>query len=201
METLALIKNTIAQDGLAKIRSPHQQRVDAFMRGIPGQSVPMGGPKIPAATVRELRARLMLEETLETINAMGVEVTFQGVAAMDMTKGQEFSTQINFPSDDIECDHQVMEHSFHARAISLMGPRGDSYLREVADGCADVKVVTTGTLTAHGIADCLLQEEVDLNNLLKFAEGHSIDSGGKLVKPPNHPLPDIQGILDAQAPF
>ena len=200
METLALIKNPEAQSGLAKMRSVHQQRVDAFMRGA-RQHVSMGGPSIPRPAVRELRARLMLEEVLETINAMGVEVCFRCVASRDMTKGDEFSTQINFPSVEHEDKHTVMEHDFLAQEIPAMGSRGETYMREVADGCADVAVVTTGTLTAHGIADCLLQEEVDNNNLLKFAEGYRIDEGGKLIKPPNHPLPDIQGILDAQTPF
>lgn len=201
METLALIKNPEARSGLAKIRSPHQQRVDAFMRGIPGQRVPMDGPLIPTAEGRELRTRLIIEESWEAINGMRVEVSVRGVATMDIKKGEEFTMQVNFPSLVHEDAHVVMEHSFHALEIPVMGPVSDSYMREVADGCLDIIVVTTGTLTAHGIADYLLQEEVDLNNLLKFAEGHRIDDGGKLIKPPGHPLPDIQGILDAQAPF
>lgn len=44
-------------------------------------------------------------------------------------------------------------------------------LIKIADGCADIKVVTTGTLSALGISDVALQKEVDENNLLKFAPG------------------------------
>jgi len=43
-------------------------------------------------------------------------------------------------------------------------------LVEVADGCADIKVVTTGTLSACGIDDVELQEAVDENNLAKFKD-------------------------------
>lgn len=70
---------------------------------------------------------------------------------------------------------------------------------EIADGCADVKVVTTGTLSALGISDIALQEEVDRNNLAKFGPGgYRRESDGKWIKPPGHLPPDIEGILRAQ---
>lgn len=72
-------------------------------------------------------------------------------------------------------------------------------LIEIADGCADVKVVITGTLSALGISDEPLQWEVDQNNLNKFGPGgYRRESDGKWIKPPGHLPPDIEGILRAQ---
>ena len=53
-------------------RTPHQQRIDEFMRKA-GQDVP-DKPCIPDASTRILRAKLILEEALETVRALGVGV-------------------------------------------------------------------------------------------------------------------------------
>jgi predicted HAD superfamily Cof-like phosphohydrolase len=71
-------------------------------------------------------------------------------------------------------------------------------LEEIADGCWDTIVVTTGTLSACGIHDIEGQKEVDNNNLAKFGPGGYRRDDGKWVKPPNHPKPDIKGILERQ---
>ncbi len=41
-----------------------------------------------------------------------------------------------------------------------------------------------------------IQKMVDNNNLEKFGPGHSIREDGKLIKPPYHKAPDIQGFLE-----
>lgn len=66
---------------------------------------------------------------------------------------------------------------------------------EICDGCADLSVVTIGTLSAIGVEDQGLLELVDENNLEKFGEGHSFRPDGKLIKPPSHTPPDIAGYL------
>lgn len=71
-------------------------------------------------------------------------------------------------------------------------------LIKIADGCADIKVVTTGTLSALGISDLRLQQEVDQNNLLKFAPGSYRREDGKWMKPPGHEPPDIEKVLRDQ---
>lgn len=68
-------------------------------------------------------------------------------------------------------------------------------LVEIADGVADISVVSTGTLVACGIKDKKLLEVVDQNNLDKFGPGHSFREDGKLIKPPNHTKPDIKGAI------
>lgn len=156
------------QDGKA-VRSKHQQAVDAFMRGA-GQHLP-SKPTVPDEATRIGRARLLLEECLETIEALGVTVV-----ARDEIDGECVVLGM--------CD-SVLDFETFPCSISLS---------EIIDGCIDLRVVATGTLSACGIPDTPFQEEVDNNNLLKIAGGH-LDEHGKFIKPKNHPKPDIAGIL------
>lgn len=54
------------------MRSAHQQRVDEFMR-LAGQELPTV-PTVPSDEVRLLRAKLIFEEAMETIKALGVSI-------------------------------------------------------------------------------------------------------------------------------
>ncbi len=152
-------------------RTNHQQRVLEFMLRAK-QDCPMT-PKIPDEKVRLLRARLILEEALETIDALGVTVrTCEESGDKDLIPiSMEF---LKFYAD---------------KKPDIVG---------VADGCADVSVVTTGTLIAFGIRDEPLLECVDASNLSKFGPGHSYREDGKLIKPPNFAAPDIQSVLTKQ---
>lgn len=147
-------------------KSEHYGNVAAFMR-LAKQNVP-NKPTIPSEEIRLLRAKLILEEALETIEALGVR------AAIHVADG-EFVDIV----DDLQ---------FYAV--------GEPNLEEIIDGCCDIKVVTTGTLVACGIPDVMFQEEVDNNNLAKFGPGHTIREDGKLVKPPNHTPPKIAELLE-----
>ncbi len=69
-------------------------------------------------------------------------------------------------------------------------------LTEIVDGCADISVVTMGTLIACGVPDVALLEMVDANNLAKFGPGSLIREDGKLIKPAGHTPPDIAGFLE-----
>lgn len=135
-------------------KSVHQQRVEDFM-ALAKQETP-AVPVLPCEEIRFLRAQLILEEALETIDALGFRVLPNGgIATRD----------------------------------------GEVDLVQIADGCADVIVVATGTLSACGMHDVEIQEEVDKNNLSKFGPGHSWSAFGKLVKPPGHVGPDLKGVL------
>ena len=94
---------------------------------------------IPDSKTRILRAKLILEEALETVEALGVHVHIEGVELLE--EGLVYSA-----SDTVN-------------------------MQEVADGCADISVVTIGTLIAFGMDDEPLLEEVDASNLRKFGEG------------------------------
>lgn len=107
-----------------------------------GQALP-DRPTVPDERTRELRAKLILEEALETISALGFIVEVGGYNLSDK---------------------RVRE------GIEPISPDREPDLEGIADGCADIIVVTTGTLSACGISDDAVQREVDCNNLAKFQE-------------------------------
>lgn len=71
-------------------------------------------------------------------------------------------------------------------------------LEGAVDGCIDTQYVCHWGLNAMGVADELPTLEVCDANDRKFAEGHWIDSAGKLRKPPGWVGPDISGAIEAQ---
>ena len=148
-------------------KTDHQKRVEQFMR-LAGQDVP-ASPEIPTEAVRLLRAKLIFEEAMETIEALGCKV------------GLPFG-------DDILADHRHFQVFMH----------GEPDLIEIADGCADISVVTIGTLSACGIADRPLLEEVDDSNLQKFGPGSHRREDGKWIKPTGWVPPKIEKVLDEQ---
>jgi predicted HAD superfamily Cof-like phosphohydrolase len=149
--------------------TPHQRRVIEFMLRA-RQHCPIV-PMMPDEQTRLLRARLIMEEALETITALGFSVTVK--------PEQPEGNVVEMPFLDFHYD----------QVADLVG---------IADGCADISVVTIGTLAACGIADSTLLEAIDRNNLEKFSEGHSWNEHGKLIKPPGHKPPDIDMVLRQQ---
>lgn len=152
-------------------KSEHQLRVERMMRGY-GQKV-RDRPELPSKDERRLRARLILEECLETVQALGFLV---------LTKN---SQDVLYQESGVADSWELQERK--------CGPN----LIEIADGCADISVVTIGTLSACGIRDQELLEEVDHNNLTKVERG-SNDEHGKFTKPEGHVPPDIAGVLARQ---
>lgn len=153
---------------MAKSRSEHQQRIEQFMLQA-GQKLPIS-PCIPPEPVRLLRARLILEECLETISALGF--------------------MIGIPPDNYNEPLTIDTCQFFAN---------DSQdLVAIADGCADISVVMIGTLSSCGISDETLLCEVDEANLRKFGPGHSIREDGKVIKSPDFIGPDIARVLKEQ---
>ena len=146
-------------------KSDHYQKVEAFMV-MARQSTPQF-PMEPSKETRILRAKLILEEALETLAALGVQANlFYDGDRISIENGNLFFEVLS-----------------------------DFDLEGTIDGCCDLKVVTTGTLVACGIPDTAFQDAVDDNNLEKFGPGHQIRPDGKLVKPPGHKPPDIGGLI------
>lgn len=148
----------------------HYQRVRKLMAHIPGQDTP-SSLTVPDERTRVLRATLLLEECIETIEALGVRVCAVTSEGPLIPIAGEGRCDFDFSCDGL-CD--------------IVG---------VADGCADVSVIATGTLVACGIPDKALLEAVDENNLAKFGPGSYVRADGKLVKPPGHKPPDIAKII------
>lgn len=147
------------------MKTKHYKRIEKFMQ-LAGQDTPKR-PVEPSEEIRVLRAKLIIEEALETVKALGVDITL---------------SKMSFLENEDDFEYGISEHPFD--------------MVEVADGCADISVVTTGCLIACGITDKKLLELVDENNLAKFGKGHSIREDGKLIKPPNHQPPDIKKLLN-----
>lgn len=149
-------------------QTTHQKRVEQFMC-LAGQTIP-NRPTMPDLKTRKLRASLILEEALETIQALGMI--------------PHIKDAINHGLIPIEPKDEII----------WMGNPGGPSLVDIADGCADLSVVTIGTLSACGISDKPILEIVDQNNLEKFGPGHSIREDGKLVKPKGH-TPPTEAII------
>lgn len=142
--------------------TPHYNRVKTFMQKV-GQDTPEIAT-IPDEKIRILRAKLILEEALETVDALGVSVEIEGTP---LTEG----------------------------GLRYSAP-GEVDLKEVVDGCADISVVTIGTLISFGIDDEPVLQEVDASNLRKFSEGSYRRDDGKWMKPPGWTPPDIMAAID-----
>lgn len=153
------------------LKSQHQKNIELFMEKA-GQDLPEE-PIIPDEETRVLRAKLIFEEAMETIEALGITV---------LTKVDENTLQvISEPESDI---------TFVANK--------EPNLTEIADGCADISVVTIGTLSACGISDQPVLDIVDRHNLAKFGPGGYRRDDGKWIKPKDLLPPDIENVLKNQ---
>lgn len=159
-------------------RSLHQQMVDAFM-GKAGQELrPV--PSELTMDERYLRAMLILEEAFETIEkGLGMKV-FSCMRDRPGTVGGIIK----------QCAIGFKDLTTH--------PVTEMNLVELADGCCDLRVVTTGTLSAAGISDQLPQIAVDESNLRKFGPGGHRRDDGKWIKPHDWTPPPLLDILIRQ---
>lgn len=156
-------------------KTEHQNQVELFMNKA-GQHVP-SYPTVPDLETRKVRARLVLEEALELINALGLEVRILecgNLNACDVTD----TSRINIDQDFTQLDPPI--------------------LSDIAKECADVIVVTTGTASSCGIGLKKIQKEVDANNLEKFGPGSYRDNNGKWRKPTNYKKPDLTNHIEEQ---
>jgi predicted HAD superfamily Cof-like phosphohydrolase len=103
-----------------------QKQVKDWMLAM-GQECP-AKPTVPSLEVRKLRAKLIFEEALETIEALGVRIY-----GKDSASGKEFEASSEY---------------FHCITIEDWC---EPDLEKIADGCEDLKVVTEGTLVACGL--------------------------------------------------
>ena len=151
----------------------NQTRVQLFMERIPSQVNMPTKPTIPSLEVRILRARLMLEECLETIeNGLGLSIWV-----------------------DEDFIISMKDLTFHERITGAQ--IREPNLVEIADGLADQEVVNLGTAIACVLNMQPFFDEVMNNNFLKLERG-TIDKYGKLIKSGDHPKPNIERILKEQ---
>lgn len=94
--------------------------------------------EIPSLEIRKLRARLMLEECLETISALGLRVDFDHCAYGAVIGSAKFNKW------------------------------GTPNLAQIQDGCSDLHVVTLGTEVACGLQASPAFNEVMRSNFSKM---------------------------------
>ncbi len=151
------------------MKTDHQKSVEEFMYRAK-QDVPYF-PAIPDEKTRLRQARLIMEESIELIESLGIGISVGGARI----------TKDNFSSNALD-DRRPID------------------LSEVAKEVADLHVVATGAASACGIRMKPIQEAVDKSNLEKFGPGSYTDVHGKLIKPPDWQRPDIESLLDKQRP-
>lgn len=94
----------------------------------------------------------------------------------------------------IKQDGAIIDHVQYLEFDAYWKPN----LEQIADGCADLSVVTIGTLSACGIHDDDLLREVDRSNNDKFRGDVHKNSDGKWIKPSDWQPPKILEALELQ---
>lgn len=136
------------------------------------QSIP-NDAGIPDLETRRLRAKLILEEAFETVEALGFAVT-----------GRSGKSEI------------VLD----PKRLYLVELSKGLNMEDAIDGCIDTMYVCVGTLMAMGVPDLPFVDEVCRANEEKFPNGKPIVNGsGKFLKPEGWNPPDILGVLAQHA--
>ena len=160
-------------------QTPGFRRVRLMMKKY-GQSTPEV-PTEPTPQERVRMAAVLFEEVMESIwKGLGIELrVYQGV------------------SGSLDA-HGCLYHTMNGENTIEFVQTGKFNMVEAIDGALDTIVTARGIMVGCGVADVALEYEVDCNNLEKFGPGCYKDANGKHCKPPNHPKPDIEGLLKKQ---
>lgn len=138
--------------------------------------VDLDRPGIPDLNIRILRAKLMLEELLETIHdGLGLSIQIDSMVNQFRETGRIEVSKIEFLE-------------VHPGNIV-----------ETADGIADLLYVTLGTANATGINIKPIFDEVHRSNMSKFIDGQ-IGEDGKWKKGPSFRPPDIAPLIENNGP-
>jgi len=168
-----------------------------------GQACP-AKPCVPSLAIRKLRAKLILEETLETIAALGFDAELNGDWDMYYNSSQKL-------------------HIDNLNFIDSENPNLDA----IADGIADLNYVSYGTAIACGLDMEPIEHEVHKNNMSKLWSSEELmeeyseesmkdlkleklpagkykglwivkDKHGKILKPPGHNKPNLESLIKSQ---
>ncbi len=151
-------------------KSDIRKQVEEFMIAA-GQEV-KDSPGVPSDDVVRLRAKLVMEEFFELLEAM-----FKQDSAMEK---------------------EMIETAHRRAALAIEKLPVDVDMIEVADACADIDYVVEGGRLAFGINGKPIADEVQRTNMAKFGEGSWVREDGKRMKPPGWEPPDIAKLLKDQ---
>lgn len=177
-----MLLEDVEKTAVARSVSDHYVKVSELARKI-GHDLP-AAPTVPDSETRILCARLVMEEALELVEALGVQLFVLPCcyAAADATE------RFQLDPSDVKVGGQL---EFSAA--------GEVDLGAVANEAADSRVVATFAMALCGIADESVQSAVDNANLAKFGPGGYKDpTTGKWVKPKDHKKPDFSEIIRLQ---
>ncbi len=153
--TLKAFKTIMDKLPVNKKQTPYQQ-VHEFMTTF-GQEVP-AKPCIPSLDIRKLRAKLILEEALETIDALGFNIV------KNSSRGKRWNEWIPETVKDLSVEESSKEPN----------------LTSLIDGLCDLDYVSRcGTAIACGITEEVLnkaQNEVHRSNMSKLWTQKEIDA-------------------------
>lgn len=119
----------------------------------------------PTPEVRKLRAKLIMEEALEQVQALGIEVKCYKVFV-----------------------REISDFDFNVLPLQIMD------LIKTLDGAIDQVYVSMGTVIACGMGSIAFEgwEIVQQANMAKFGPGSWTDPSGKVQKPKGWEAPDKQ---------
>lgn len=192
-----------------------QEQVKEWMKHF-GQATP-NKPTIPSLEDRKLRAKLILEEALETINkGLGIGIEFDII--LD-NRGTNYGTKI----------HTILLNDINFDSFEFCS-YGHSNIVELADGLADLHYVAyCGTAATCGVDMEPIFAEVHRSNMTKlwtYKETYELDGtqftvtdtmpnveintaitrcllvknkDGKVIKSPSYSPANLQPILDSQS--
>lgn len=147
-------------------KSQHMLDVEQFM--LQAGQVVRHTPEKPTDLELCRITALIHEEFLELCRASGVQITLQ-------------------VGNDLALEHEGNQFSY-----AVTGPFN---LIEYADACGDIRVTGTAALSAAGIPDLPLMEEIDSSNLTRFGPGSYRRVDGKWMKGPTFAPPRIAEVL------
>lgn len=151
-----------------KTRMTHYEKVKVFCEKA-GQHV----NKYPQDLSKEdriTRARLIMEECMETIEALGVKIYHY----------------------DLPDSSEVEFNDLYFHIVK------EADLVKVMDGIADINVVANGTAIVFGVDMTKIQDMVDDSNLDKFRGDSYRNEHGKWIKPSDWKAPDINEEIKQQ---
>ena len=160
-------------------------------------------PIIPSLEVRRLRAKLILEEAIETVEALGFDV----LVCLEVRQGRTQGTEVGTIGTDMD-------------GVFLL-PNGKENIIKIADGLADLHYVGyCGTAAACGIDMEPVFAEVHRSNMSKMWTEEDLKQqktlyptgvvenyggglyrilvDGKVIKSPSYSPADIASILAQQ---
>jgi len=158
----------VEQDGPEEQKG-HVESVAEFIRQMPNdqQAIPAQPLTSPPADLRKSIAKLIFEEAMETIRALGISI-YINVKELPNDVDEVKVEGVTF-HDDWAYDRQ-----------------------EAADGLGDLSVVTIGGFLRLGIHPMPVLKAIDKANLDKLKEGHWFREDGKLMKPDDWEPPSIE---------